>query len=173
MRYFRRSLSPKHTSPRRPISFSLFLSLFYYTNIYIYIYISENNENNNAPKPSPHAPRGAHSRCARRTFNRVLRYVTFEREKERNTRHHWIPRNPKDREREREKRKKISPSSFSFKRNALNTKSHTLTQTDDAFLRELLETTRCLSGSKPEADKVQAIFLLYKVLLSVMIGGEC
>ena len=82
---------------------------------------------------------------------------------------------PKDRERERKRKKEgISPSSFSFKRNALNTKSHTLTQTDDAFLRELLdETTRCLSGSKPEADKVQAIFLLFIVLLSVDDRGEC
>jgi hypothetical protein len=67
-----------------------------------------------------------------------------------------------ERERERKKRK-ISPSSFSFKRNALNTKSHTLTQTE--FLRELLVTTRCLSGSKPEADKVQAIFLLYSTFV--------
>ena len=51
---------------------------------------------------------------ARRTFNRVLRYVTFEREKERNTRQNWIPRNPKDREREREKKEKNLPLVFLF-----------------------------------------------------------
>ena len=62
-------LSHPNTHHRHPISLSLFLSLFYYTNICI-------SENNATTRPkTPHAR--AHSRCAR--------VVTFEREKEEHT----------------------------------------------------------------------------------------
>ena len=159
MRYIRRSLSPKHTSPRRPISFSLFLSLFYYTNIYIYTY---RRTTKTTTRPNPLLMRRAARIHVARGAPLTAFCVTLRlKERKRGTRDKIGSHVTQKIERERErKKKKISPSSFSFKRNARNTKSHTLTQTDDAFLRELLETTRCLSGSKPEADKVQAIFLL-------------
>jgi len=84
----RRSLSHPNTHHRHPISFSLFLSLFYYTNIYVYRRTTQQR----AQKLSSTAR--AHSRCARV----VLRL----KERKRNTTQNWIP-NPKDRERKKKK----------------------------------------------------------------------
>ena len=103
-------LSHPNTHHRHPISFSLFLSLFYYTNICI----SENN-NNNAPKNSSTAR--AHSRCAHTSRKRRCL-----KERKRNTTQNWIP-NPKDREREKRKKNRFSHLSLKT-RHMLNKKPY-------------------------------------------------
>ena len=87
-------LSHPNTHHRHPISLSLFLSLFYYTNICI----SENN-NNNAPKNSPQLRARIH----------VARELFYVWKRERGTQHKIGSQTQKI---EREKRKKSLLSSL-------------------------------------------------------------